>query len=72
MMTFYSFGNPPEPPPSRVIREGTLGDCPYCGSTTVKRFHWWGRKIGCINSRCKGYYKIFDNDSKTNHRKSYS
>jgi ssDNA-binding Zn-finger/Zn-ribbon topoisomerase 1 len=73
MMEFYSFGTPkPTPPPSRLIREGTVGDCLMCGSTTVKRFIWFGRKIGCINPDCPNYYKRFEDDRKTNTRKSYS
>lgn len=48
---------PPLPkfPPSQVIREGTIGDCPICGSTTDKKYIWFGEKIGCINERCSNY-----------------
>lgn len=46
--------------PVRLIREGTIGDCPYCGSTTVRRFIWFGKRIGCISPRCQGYYKKFN------------
>jgi hypothetical protein len=41
----------------RLIREGTIGDCPICKSTTIKRFIWFGRSIGCIQPLCKNYYK---------------
>ena len=47
----------PKPPIGRLIREGTIGDCPYCGSTTVKRWIWFGKIIGCINPGCSKYYK---------------
>jgi len=47
----------PKPPIARIIREGTIGDCPYCGSTTVKRWIWFGKIIGCINPKCPKYYK---------------
>jgi hypothetical protein len=40
-----------------LIREGTIGDCPNCGSTTVKRWIWFGKIIGCINPGCSKYYK---------------
>lgn len=46
----------PKPPLPRIIREGTIGDCPECGSTTVKKFLWFGKQIGCIQSECKNYY----------------
>jgi hypothetical protein len=45
------------PPPCRLIREGTMGDCPNCGSTTVKRWIWFGKIIGCINPECINYEK---------------
>lgn len=47
---------PPKPPLSRIIREGTIGDCLKCHSTTIKRFIWFGRKIGCIQPECENYY----------------
>ena len=47
---------PPKPPLSRIIREGTIGDCLKCHSTTIKRFIWFGRKIGCIQPKCENYY----------------
>lgn len=43
----------------RVKREGTIGDCPKCGSTTVKRFIWFGMPIGCIQKNCDNYYKRY-------------
>lgn len=48
-------------PPVRLIREGSIGDCPKCGSTTVKRFIWFGRRIGCINPECPFYHKRYNN-----------
>ena len=48
---------PPSPPLSRVIREGTDGDCPSCKSTTLKRFKWFGMSMGCIQPKCENYYK---------------
>ncbi len=44
-------------PASRLIREGTIGTCPECGSTEERRFWLWGKSIGCINSKCENYYK---------------
>jgi ssDNA-binding Zn-finger/Zn-ribbon topoisomerase 1 len=46
---------PPPPPLSRLVKEGTFGDCPYCHSTTIKRFGLFGSSIGCINPKCKNY-----------------
>lgn len=51
---------PPPPPIGRLIKEGTIGDCPKCKSTTVKRFFWFGRSIGCIQPKCTNYYKRFE------------
>jgi len=39
-----------------LIREGTTGDCPHCGSTSIKRWIWFGKIIGCINPGCSNYY----------------
>ena len=54
-------------PKSRLIREGTTGDCPECGSTTLLKHEWffvrWGDKIGCIQPSCENYY-----DSEQNKR----
>lgn len=47
----------PKPPLTRLIREGTLGTCPDCKSTEVKRFIFFGKLIGCIQPKCKNYYK---------------
>ena len=44
----------------RLITEGSIGDCPKCKSTTVKRFIWFGRMIGCIQPECEFYYKRFE------------
>jgi len=52
----------PSPPPfplSRLIREGTIGDCPKCGSTTDKTFFGFGKSIGCIQPECENYYKKY-------------
>ena len=51
---------PPTFPLCRIIRERTIGDCPKCGSTTIKRFIWFGKSIGCIQPLCENYYKRFD------------
>lgn len=42
----------------RLVREGTVGDCPKCRSTTIKRFIWFGMSIGCIQPKCDNYYKL--------------
>lgn len=52
----------PIAPLCRLIREGTVGDCPKCGSTTQRKHEWgilgrWGEKIGCIHKECENYYK---------------
>ena len=44
-------------PPSMIIREGTVGTCPKCGSTEKRRFGFFGKKLGCIQPECKNYYK---------------
>ncbi len=43
--------------PSRLIREGSIGTCPECGSTEVKKYRIFGKMIGCISPRCEKYYK---------------
>lgn len=57
--------DPPAPPLSRIIREGTIGDCPNCKSTTIKKFFWfrkwplfYRKTLGCINPKCPNYYEI--------------
>lgn len=50
----------------RLIREGTIGDCPNCGSTTLHKHEWgifgrWGKKIGCIQPECENYYDSTQN-----------
>ena len=51
----------PKPPLSKIIREGDWNpDCPKCHSSTIKRFIWFGRSIGCIQPKCKNYYKRFE------------
>ena len=54
----------PEPPHSRIITEGTVGDCPKCKSTTLHKHDWnilgmvgikFGKKIGCIQPMCDNY-----------------
>jgi len=49
--------DPPKPPLCRIIKEGTIGDCPECNSTTIKRFWWFGQSLGCIQPECDNYYK---------------
>jgi len=46
---------PPIPPLSRIIKEGTYGSCPICGSTEEKKYFLFGPKIGCINPNCTNY-----------------
>ena len=52
--------DPPKPPLSRVIREGTIGTCLKCDSTEIYRFMFlgfhWGKKLGCIQPKCENYY----------------
>lgn len=47
----------PIKPSTKLVREGTIGTCPKCGSTEIKRFIWFGKSIGCINSKCENYYE---------------
>ena len=51
---------PPLRPKCRKFREGTVGTCPKCHSTEVRRFKFLnlGKKIGCIHPDCDNYYKI--------------
>jgi len=44
-------------PVVRLIREGTIGSCPECGSTEKRKYWVGGKKIGCISPDCKNYYK---------------
>lgn len=51
----------PKPPLSIMIREGSIGDCPTCRSSQVRRYltntmFEFGPKIGCIQPKCKNYY----------------
>lgn len=52
--------NPPKFPLSRIIQEGTIGDCPKCHSTTKKKyeilFFSFGDIIGCIQPECDNYF----------------
>lgn len=50
---------PPKPPLSRMIRERTIGDCPKCGSTTIKKWFGLGKSIGCIQPECDNYFKKY-------------
>jgi hypothetical protein len=65
LMAEIESDKPPFPGP-RLIREGSIGDCPKCKSTTVKRFIWFGKMIGCINPRCDFYYKRYETKNKKN------
>lgn len=47
----------PQRPMSRIIREGSIGTCPECGSTEKITWFGLGKKIGCIQPECKNYYK---------------
>lgn len=47
----------PPPPVCRLIRQGTIGTCPKCHSTEVRKYRLFGKKIGCIQPECENYYK---------------
>jgi len=50
----------PKPPLGRLILEGAIrwtGECPFCDSSTIKKYWWFGPIIGCIHPECKNYYK---------------
>jgi len=49
--------DPPKPPLGRLIREGTSGTCPKCHSTEIRKYGFFGKKIGCIHPECECYYK---------------
>ncbi len=42
--------------PMKLIREGSMGTCPECGSTE-KRWMVFGKKLGCVSPNCKNYWK---------------
>jgi len=42
-------------PMSRVITEGLAGSCPKCGSTEVRKYGFFDKKIGCIQPECENY-----------------
>lgn len=50
----------PKAPLSSIIKEGSLGTCPNCRSTEIKRFIFFGKSIGCIQPKCKNYYKRYE------------
>lgn len=50
----------------RLVKVGTIGDCPNCGSTTLKKHEWgifgrWGKNIGCIQPECENYHDSIQN-----------
>ena len=47
----------PIKPLPRIIREGTIGTCPVCHSTEIRKYRLFGKKIGCINPDCSNFYK---------------
>jgi hypothetical protein len=46
----------PKPPHGRRIKEGTIGDCPICHSTTIKKYRWFGKSLGCIQPACPNFF----------------
>jgi len=48
--------DPPAPPLSRIITEGTSGSCPKCGSTE-KLSMGFGRVVGCIQPKCENFWE---------------
>jgi hypothetical protein len=57
MKKIKQISSPPKPPLGRIIREGTIGTCPLCHSTEIRKYRFFGKKIGCIQPECKNYYK---------------
>ncbi len=45
---------PPEPPPTRILKEGVIPTCHKCGSSLRRR---WFKYTGCIQPKCSNYYK---------------
>ncbi len=54
-----------KPPISRIVKEGTTGDCPICKSTMLKEHEWiffrWGETIGCVQPECENYFNSKQN-----------
>lgn len=46
----------PRCPLGSLLKEGTLGTCPDCGSTEKRKWFGLGSKIGCIQAGCDNYY----------------
>lgn len=46
----------PKPPHGRRIKERTIGDCPICHSTTIKKYRWFGKSLGCIQPTCPNFF----------------
>jgi len=51
----------PKLPINRLIIEGTIGICPKCHSTEIRKHNFlflsFGKIIGCIHPKCENYYK---------------
>lgn len=47
---------PPKPPLSRLIREGTIGECGKCGSSLKTKWFFF-KPGGCIQPECENYWK---------------
>ena len=47
----------PPRPVGGIIMEGSIGSCPICHSSEVRRYWLFGKKIGCIQPECENYYK---------------
>ena len=47
---------PPKPPLSRIIREGTIGECEKCGSSLKTKWFFF-KPGGCIQPECENYWE---------------
>jgi len=48
----------PKPPLSVIILENAIrwtGICPYCDSSTIKKYWFAGKIIGCVQPECENY-----------------
>ena len=60
MKNLVKIPQPPKPPLSRYIREGSFGTCAKCHSSEIRKKILGlriGKKMGCIQPDCENYYK---------------
>lgn len=45
----------PKPPIGMIIKDGSVGRCVRCGSST--KWKWLFFNIGCIHPKCENYFE---------------